>query len=81
MCIRDRLGLDEAGFKARFDGTPLSRTRRRGLLRNVSVALGNVGGSEALPALSRAVQDPEPLIADHAAWAVRRIEGRLESRS
>lgn len=75
------LGLDEAGFKARFDGTPLSRTRRRGLLRNVSVALGNVGGPEALPALSRAAQDPEPLIAEHAAWALRRIEGRLASRS
>ena len=70
------LGLDEPGFKRRFAGTPLLRTRRRGLVRNVCVALGNVGGREALPALARAASDPEPLIAEHAAWAIRQINAR-----
>jgi len=70
------LGLDNAGFKARFAGTPLWRTKRRGLLRNVCVALGNVGGAEALPALERAAADPEPLIAEHARWAIARIKSR-----
>jgi epoxyqueuosine reductase len=40
------------------------------------VALGNVGGPEALPALARARHDPEPLIAEHAAWAIGEIERR-----
>jgi epoxyqueuosine reductase len=70
------LALDDAGFRARFAGTPLQRSKRRGLLRNVCVALGNVAGSAALPALSKAASDPEPLIAEHAAWAIGRIQGR-----
>lgn len=72
----DWLELDDAAFKARFAGTPLLRTKRRGLLRNVCVALGNVGEARAVPALRRAAMDPEPLIAEHAAWAIRRIESR-----
>ncbi len=72
------LSLDEAGFKRRFQGTPLIRVKRRGLLRNVCVALGNMGDASALPALLRASRDPEPLIAEHAAWAVRQI-GRRHS--
>ncbi|MGD1085980.1 MAG: tRNA epoxyqueuosine(34) reductase QueG [Verrucomicrobiota bacterium] len=68
------LSLDEAAFRARFDGTPILRARRRGFLRNVCVALGNVGGESALAALRRAASDPEPLIAEHAVWAMGRIE-------
>ena len=71
------LSLDDAGFKQRFQGTPMFRTKRRGLLRNACVALGNIGDATALPALSRASCDPEPLIAEHARWAVERIESRL----
>jgi epoxyqueuosine reductase len=75
------LSLDEAGFKRRFAGTPMLRTKRRGLLRNVCVALGNVGDDSALPALRRATGDPEPLIAEHARWAVECVEARRsESR-
>lgn len=70
------LGLDEQAFKRRFQGTPMLRSKRRGLLRNVCVALGNIGGREALPALERAALDPEPLIAEHARWAMSRIEVR-----
>lgn len=70
------LGLDDAAFKERFTGTPMLRTKRRGLLRNVCVALGNVGDTGALPALRRAAADPEPLIAEHARWAIERIESR-----
>jgi epoxyqueuosine reductase len=75
------LELDDATFKSRFAGTPLLRTKRRGLLRNVCVALGNVGDARALPALRRAALDPEPLIAEHAAWAIGRIESRSRSAS
>ncbi|HEX3625225.1 MAG TPA: tRNA epoxyqueuosine(34) reductase QueG [Verrucomicrobiae bacterium] len=72
------LSLDQAGFKARFAGSPILRTKRRGLLRNVCVALGNVGDVSALPALEKASQDPEPLIAEHARWAVDRINEKCQ---
>jgi epoxyqueuosine reductase len=67
------LALDTAAFRARFKGTPLMRTKRRGLLRNVCVALGNAGNPLAIPALERALFDPEPLIRGHAAWALGRL--------
>jgi epoxyqueuosine reductase len=70
------LQLDEAGFKSRFAGTPILRPKRRGLLRNVCVALGNVGDQSTLPALQKAAGDAEPLIADHARWAMARIQSK-----
>lgn len=70
------LNLDDAAFKQKFSGTPILRTKRRGLLRNVCVALGNIADADALPALSRATSDAEPLIAEHAQWALGEIERR-----
>lgn len=74
--LRELLRLDDAQFKARFAGTPMLRTRRRGILRNVCVALGNVGDETALPDLAKASSDHEPLIAEHARWAIAEIESR-----
>ena len=68
------LALDETEFKRRFAGTPILRAKRRGLLRNVCVALGNIGDQTALAALQKAANDPEPLIAEHATWAVEQIK-------
>jgi len=70
------LSLTEAEFNARFAGTPMLRGKRKGLLRNVCVALGNIGEATALPALQRASADPEPLIAEHARWAIDRIKAK-----
>jgi epoxyqueuosine reductase len=70
------LSLDEAGFRKRFAGTPILRTKRRGLLRNVCVALGNVGNETAIPALEKAANDPEPIIAEHAQWAIGQIHSK-----
>ncbi len=75
--LLELLSLDDAGFKKQFEGTPMLRTKRRGVLRNVCVALGNVGDETTLPALDRARGDKEPLIAEHAAWAIEQIERRL----
>lgn len=74
--LLELLALDEAQFKARFAGTPVLRSKRRGLLRNVCVALGNTAGTEALPALAAASKETEPLIAEHAQWAIKHIEAR-----
>ncbi|MBM3876717.1 MAG: tRNA epoxyqueuosine(34) reductase QueG [Verrucomicrobia bacterium] len=74
--LLELLALDDAAFKQRFAGTPILRTKRRGLLRNVCVALGNTGHEDARPALLKATRDPEPLIAEHARWATAQIEHR-----
>ncbi len=75
--LRDFLALDEAQFRELFRGSPIRRTKRRGFLRNVCVALGNVGTAADLPALRVAAVDPEPLVAEHARWAIEQIEARL----
>ncbi len=75
--LLELLALDDAEFKRRFAGTPMVRTKRRGLLRNVCVALGNVGDGTALAALERAAADPEPLISEHARWAIEQVERRV----
>ena len=67
------LSLDEAGFRRRFRGTPVLRAKRRGFLRNVAVALGNIKSHEAIPALMNALDDGEPLVRGHAAWALGQI--------
>lgn len=69
----DVMRLDDDGFRARFKGTPLKRTKRRGILRNVAVALGNWGHRDAMPVLAEATHDAEPLIRAHAAWALAQI--------
>ena len=75
------LSLSDAEFKQRFAGTPMLRTKRRGVLRNVCVALGNVGDVGALPALHRASSDSEPLIAEHARWAIDQIQERERAKA
>jgi epoxyqueuosine reductase len=70
------LKMSEEEFRQRFRGTALMRTRRRGLLRNAAIVLGNLGGAEALPVLRQALDDPEPLVREAAAWAIEQIEQR-----
>jgi epoxyqueuosine reductase len=69
------LALTEDEFRARFRGTPIYRTKRSGLVRNVAVALGNVGDPSAVPALVRALEDEDPIVRGHVAWALGRIGG------
>ncbi len=76
LALREYLELDDDGFRALFRGSPIKRIKRRGFLRNVCVALGNIGTEEDIPALERAAVDPEPLIAEHARWAVEQLRAR-----
>jgi len=70
------LEISQPEFKRRFAKSPILRVKRRGLLRNVCVVLGNIGTVDDLPALRRAEQHEEPLVREHAAWAIRQIEER-----
>ena len=76
MPLREYLQLNDEDFRSLFRNSPIKRIKRRGFLRNVCVALGNVGDGSDLPALEEAARDPEPLIAEHARWAIRRIQER-----
>jgi len=73
------LEITQPEFKRRFAKSPILRVKRRGLLRNVCVVLGNIGTEDDLPALRRAEQHDEPLVREHAAWAVRQIEARCHA--
>jgi epoxyqueuosine reductase len=77
FALRDYLKLNDAEFRDLFRNSPIKRIKRRGFLRNVCVALGNVGTQEDLLALEQAASDPEPLVAEHAAWAIERICERV----
>src|ERR1700674_2141808 len=74
--LEEVLTLDDAAFRQRFRESALWRTRRAGLLRNVCIALGNVADRRSVPALAGALDDPEPLVRGHAAWALGRLGGR-----
>ena len=65
--------LDDEGFRRRFRGSAVKRARRRGLLRNVAVALGNSGDPAHRPVLARLAEDPDPLVREHARWALGRL--------
>jgi len=67
------LSLDESAFRERFGDTPLARAGARGLRRNAAIAAGNRGEPHDRVALARAaVQDPDELVREHAAWGLRR---------
>lgn len=77
--LRDFLALDDEAFRRLFARSPVKRLKRARFLRNVCVALGNTGDRGDLPALRRALADPDPLIAGHAAWAEREILRRTSA--
>ena len=73
---REILGMTPPEFSAAFKGSPMKRAKLRGLKRNAAVVLGNVGTSEDTDVLTRALDDEEPLVREHAAWALARAERR-----
>jgi epoxyqueuosine reductase len=72
----EMLGLTDIAFRERFGGSALERTRRRGLVRNAAIVLGNTGDERALPALRRATTDDDEIVREAAAWAIEQIEKR-----
>ncbi len=72
----EEIGLSQDEFSARFKGSPVKRTKRRGYLRNVAIALGNKGENDALQALKNALEDPDPLVREAAGWAVEKIRNK-----
>jgi len=75
---RELLFMTQAEFSAAFKSSPMKRAKLRGLKRNAAVVLGNLGAAahaESAEALTRALDDPEPLVREHTAWALQRLRG------
>ena len=70
---RDLLGMTQEEFSRAFKGSPMKRAKLRGLKRNAAVVLGNVGTSDDVDVLTRALDDADPLVREHAAWALARL--------
>ena len=73
--LLELMALSPAAFRDRFRRNPVKRPKRAGFLRNVAVALGNRKKPDAIPVLTTALDDDEPLIRAHAAWALGQIGG------
>lgn len=71
----DLIQMNRESFSQRFKGSPIKRIKRRGLLRNVSIALGNSENPQAIPPLIKVLEDEEPLIRAHAVWALGELAG------
>lgn len=71
--LRALLALDDDGFRTTFRKSPIKRTKRRGLARNIAVAMGNSGNKEYVPDLEAAAQDADPMVRDHAQWAIAKL--------
>jgi epoxyqueuosine reductase len=66
--------LDDDAFRERFRHTPLWRARRRGILRNAAIVLGNRPDMRCLDALIGGLVDSEPLVRAACAWALARYD-------
>ncbi len=69
------LHIDEETYRERFRNSAIKRAKRQGLRRNAAVALGNLRDPRAVPALAKALEDEDPVVRGHAAWALGRIGG------
>jgi epoxyqueuosine reductase len=78
----EELALSPQEFNVRYRSSPLKRTKRRGFLRNIAVALGNTHNPDAVPALTQALlNEPEPLVRAHTAWALGQIPTKSSRRA
>lgn len=79
--LAEALALSPEGFSQRFKGSPVKRAKRGGYLRNVAVAFGNANARskspQAIQALENLLDDPEPLVRQHAAWAMGQVGGEV----
>jgi epoxyqueuosine reductase len=71
---RELLAMTQQDFISAFTNSPMKRAKLRGLKRNATVVLGNVGTAEDVEVLERAIEDEEPLVREHAQWALARLK-------
>jgi len=67
------LALDDAGFRALFSGSPIKRIGRNRFVRNCLYAAGNSGNDALIPQVQTLTEDPDPVVAEAAEWALRQL--------
>ncbi len=73
---RKLLPMSQEEFSEAFRKSPMKRAKLRRLKRNAAVVLGNIGTAEDVAVLEQAINDPEPLVSEHAAWALDSLRAR-----
>jgi epoxyqueuosine reductase len=71
--LAELAALDDAGFRAMFSGSPIKRIGRNRFVRNVLIAMGNAQDATMIGHAARLIDDPDPVVAEAAAWAVDRL--------
>jgi epoxyqueuosine reductase len=79
--LEELASMTEADFKRAFVHSPIKRTKYRGWLRNLCVVMGNSGDRRFIPWLESAVSNPDPVVAEHSAWALRQLRGEDEAKA
>ncbi|HKD80314.1 MAG TPA: tRNA epoxyqueuosine(34) reductase QueG [Candidatus Angelobacter sp.] len=74
--LRRLAQMDIEAYRRIFRGTPIKRAKYAGLRRNVAIAMGNSGNPDFAPDLEELARDPDPVVAEHAAWALRKLAER-----
>ena len=72
--LEELAAMDAAAFKSKFRGSPLERTKRSRLHRNVAIAMGNSGDPAFLPQLLAWSTEEDAVLAEAARWAIAAIE-------
>ena len=75
---RELIAMKDDPYRVAFKGSAMKRAKLSGLRRNAAVVLGNIGEAEDTDVLESASRDDDPMLAEHAAWALTRIRTRLE---
>ena len=71
--LAELLALDDAGFRQLFSGSPIKRIGRNRFVRNCLIAAGNSGDPQLQPAVAGLIDDPDPVVAEAAGWALGRL--------
>jgi epoxyqueuosine reductase len=80
--LLEQLALSASQFNTIYCHSPIKRAKRRGYLRNIAVAFGNLHHPQAVGALAQQLaQEPEPLVRQHLAWALGQIGGILATKA
>ncbi|HTZ70126.1 MAG TPA: tRNA epoxyqueuosine(34) reductase QueG, partial [Acetobacteraceae bacterium] len=71
--LAELAALDDAAFRQKFTASPIKRIGRNRFVRNVLIAIGNSADAKLRPAAARLAADPDPVVAEAAAWALSRL--------
>jgi epoxyqueuosine reductase len=79
--LGELLALDDAAFRAKFSGSPIKRIGRDRFVRNCLIAAGNSGNAELREPVRALLDDPAPVVAEAADWALEKLRPGKDLRA